>query len=409
MVQRWSARPVLQMNRDVPGYEDDEDAWRDKLRKQNAYEQKPGWFKASSLGDFAGKAVPDRDWLIPSVLIRKSITLFGGDGGVGKSLACMQLQVAAALARPWLGINIQRPVSSFGFYCEDDIDEIHRRFAVICEHYGADMDEIGDSVRFACRVGEAENELVTFRGKSEYGKAEITQTYKDLEQEIRDWSTELVILDTASDVFAGNENIRYQVKSFITKIRALALINNGGVVITAHPSKSAMIDGSGFSGSTAWNGAVRNRLYLSTPKKPMGDEDDGPTDERVLKVMKSNYGPFGEKIRCKWQAGVFIEQREGPGSLIDKLDADHRILKAVEYIISNGGRVAANTSAKNSLAASVRNLPSCRDMSFKMVCNAQDRLTGNGKLVKVGVGPPTRHFVLLRPAHMHYPDEKGEE
>lgn len=367
--------------------------------------RRPRPFVVHSLGELEGKQIPERDWLVPSVLIRRSITLFAGDGGVGKSLMTMQLQVAAALGRDWMGIPIGRKIPSFGFYCEDDKDELDRRFLRICQHYGTTFSEVGDLVRYTSRVGEPDNELVTFRGKMEFSKPVRTPTYDQVEEEIKDYGTELVILDTASDIFAGNENIRFQVKSFVTSIRRLAIINNGGVILNSHPSKSAMQDGSGFSGSTAWNGSVRNRLYLSTPKKKGDEDDDGPTDERVLKIMKSNYGKFGEKIRCKWDDGVFVQVSNAPGSMIDRLETDARILKATEYVIGNGGRIAANTSAKNSLAATIRNLPSCRDLQFHAVCNAQDRMIADGRLVKVAVGPASKEQVVLRPPHLRYSGE----
>lgn len=364
-------------------------------------------FIVHRLSEMAGKPIPERDWLIPSVLIRRSITLFAGDGGVGKSLMSQQLQVAVALGADWLGVHIPKRISSFGFYCEDDKDELDRRFHAICKHYGTTFGAVGEMISYTSRVGMEDNELVTFRGKTEYAKATRTATFDQVEYEVKHGGHELIILDTVSDVFAGNENIRYQVKAAVSTLRRLAIINNGGVVINAHPSKSAMLDGSGFSGSTAWNGAVRNRLYLSTPKKPVDSEDDGPTDERVLKVMKSNYGPFGEKIQCRWQDGVFVRNDKGPGSMLDRLETDARILKAAEYLIVNGNRLAAAHKARNGFVNLVRALPSCRDLSWEGLIKAQDRLVADGKLVKVEVGPPSDRYVFIRPPHMHYPGEKS--
>lgn len=361
-------------------------------------------FKVKDASDFEGKPVPDRDWLVPSVLVRRSLTLFAGDGGTGKSLLCLQMQVAAALGKDWLGLEMPGKLNSFAFYCEDDEEEIHRRLYDILRCYQCSFADLGGRVRFVSRVGE-ENELVTFKGYKDSSKAVRSPLFHQVEEEIKDWGAHLVIIDTAADAFAGNENIRPQVRAFVNLVRRLALINNGGVILNSHPSKSSMQDGSGFSGSTAWNGSVRNRLYLTRPKQK-DEDDDGPTDDRVLKVMKSNYGPFGEQIKCRWEKGVFVRTDKGPGSLIDKLTDDSRIIKAMEYLISNGARIAANLSAKNSLPASVRSLPSCRDLSYKACCNAQDRMLESGRLVKIGIGPPTRHFVLIRPSNMYYPGEK---
>lgn len=361
-------------------------------------------FAIRSISDWDGEPVPERDWLIPSVLLRRSITLFSGDGGTGKSLLTLQLQIAAALGVDWMGLPIACRMQSFALYCEDDEDEIHRRAYDICRHYGVRFSDLGGLVNFVCRVGET-SELIEFKGYKDSAKPVRTSLFDQVEEHVREYCTKLVIIDTISDAFAGNENIRPQVRAFVTMARRLALINNGGVILNAHPSKTSMADGSGFSGSTAWNGSVRNRLYLTVPKR-MPDEEDGPTDERVLKIMKSNYGPFGEKINCRWDKGVFVRTDKAPGSLVDRLAMDVRILKAAEYLISNGNRLAAAHKAKNGFASSINSLPSCRDLSWGALIKAQDRLLGDGKLVKVEVGPPSGRVVCLRPPLMKYPGER---
>lgn len=103
---------------------------------------------------------------------------------------------------------------------------------------------------------------------------------------------------------AGNENDRSQVHQFIGLLRRMAVAADAALVLTSHPSLSGMASGTGMSGSTAWNASVRSRLYLHRPKSDAGEDAD--PDERVLEVMKSNYGPAGEVIRTRWQRGVFI-------------------------------------------------------------------------------------------------------
>lgn len=364
-------------------------------------------FAVRSISDWDGEPVPERDWLIPSVLLRRSITLFSGDGGTGKSLLTLQLQIAAALGVDWMGLPIREPMQSFALYCEDDEDEIHRRAYDICRHYGVSFRDLGGLVNFVCRVGET-SELIEFKGYKDSAKPVRTSLFDQIEEHVREYRSKLVIIDTISDAFAGNENIRPQVRAFVTMARRLALINSGGVILNAHPSKASMSDGSGFSGSTAWNGSVRNRLYLTVPKKDP-NEEEGPTDERVLKIMKSNYGPFGEKINCRWEKGVFVRTDKAPGSMLDRLEMDARILKATEYLISNGNRLAAAHKTRSSFACLINGLPSCRDLSFGALIKAQDRLVADGKLVKVELGPPTKRVVCLRPPHMHYPGEKEDE
>jgi len=367
--------------------------------------QRPQPIRIRNAGDFEGKPVPDREWLVPSILIRRGITLMNGAGGVGKSLLCLQLQVAAALGMPWLGIPLASPMSSFGFYCEDDEDEIHRRLYDCCRHYGCSMADLGDRVRFASRVGDS-NELMSFFGRGDKGTR--TALLGQIEEEVRMWGDQIVIIDTVADAFLGNENIRPQVRAFVTAIRRLALINNGGVIMTAHPSRAGLADGSGLSGSTGWEGSVRNRIYFTRPKNPDRDIDgeDEPSDDRLLKTMKSNYGPAGEKMRLRWKEGVFVRtDLAGGGSFFDQLTDLRKLAEAAEYLVNRGAMLAADPNARTSLVVLARNMPSCKHMSWKAALDAQERLLDEGRLVIVELGPPSRRRKLIRPAHCRYPGE----
>jgi hypothetical protein len=115
----------------------------------------------------------------------------------------------------------------------------------------------------------------------------------------------LLVLDTIADLFGGNEIIRAQVNYFI-KATCGAFIKqakDSGFVLTvillSHPSQAGRNSGSGESGSTAWNNAVRARLYLTRP-------EDGLPEQRVLTRKKSNYSASGDdvKIDLLWADGV---------------------------------------------------------------------------------------------------------
>lgn len=368
---------------------------------------RPTPLRVRDASDLEGKVIPKRDWLIPSVLVRRSITLFTGDGGVGKSLMSQCLQVAAALGKDWIGLPV--PVmNSFGVYCEDDDDELDRRFEDICKFYGCRFSDLDGRVRYVSRVGE-ENELVRYNGRGDNVKPVKTSLYAAIQTEISDSESQLIILDTAGDVFGGNENIRAQVRSFVNIIRKLAIPRNGGVILNAHPSKSSMADGSNFSGSTAWHGSVRNRIFLSKPKRRTqdGDEDDSPTDDRVLRIMKSNYSQGGGKIDCKWQDGVIVESHKvaAASTTFGRLDVERKVLDAAAWLVQRGAKLGAIPVTRTSLVVKVRQLDSCKGYSFNDIKAASERLIGDGKLVLVEIGPASKRNVYLRPSHLKYPGE----
>ena len=67
-------------------------------------------------------------------------------------------------------------------------------------------------------------------------------------------------------------------------------------ILLEHPSIAGMSSGSGTSGSTGWNNSARSRLYF--------EADDKDKNARVLKFMKSNYGPKGEPMRLIYRKGL---------------------------------------------------------------------------------------------------------
>lgn len=368
---------------------------------------RPAPLRVRDASDLVEGKIAKREWLIPSVLVKRSITLFTGDGGVGKSLMSQCLQVAAALGKDWIGLPV--PVmNSLGVYCEDDDDELDRRFEDICRFYDCRFKDLDNRVRYISRVGE-ENELVRYNGRGDNVKPVKTALYHAINEEIKDSAAQLIILDTAGDVFGGNENIRSQVRSFVNIVRKLAIPRNGGVILNAHPSKSSLVDGSNFSGSTAWHGSVRNRIFLSKPRKRAGDEEDeGPTDDRVLRIMKSNYSQGGGKIDCKWENGVIVETHKKTfTSTFEKLDDDRKLQEAAAYLIQRGSFLAADPNTRNALAVLARNLPSCKDISWKSAVAAQDRMIESGKMVLVEMGPKSRRRTYIRPSHIRYPGEDG--
>jgi hypothetical protein len=90
------------------------------------------FYPASSLN---GKPVASREWLVHGLVPQKTVTLFGGDGGTGKSLLALQLAVAVAAGTAWIGKPVSHGRVIF-LSAEDDDDELHRRLNDILQAEG---------------------------------------------------------------------------------------------------------------------------------------------------------------------------------------------------------------------------------------------------------------------------------
>lgn len=353
-----------------------------------------------------GKAVPARHWFLENICARGDVTLFNGDGGVGKSLLCQQLQTALYLGKPWLGIVPPGPnIRSIGLYCEDNEDEMHRRQSGINRYYGCTYADL-EGVMMLDRVGEA-NALMTF-SRRDGGSGAITNLFRQVEAEIESHKAEVVIIDTAADTFSGNEIDRESVRTFVQRLRAWAIKMNGVVMLTQHPSLSGLSSGSGSSGSTGWHNSVRSRVFMQRPKRHDENGEEIPTDERELVFKKSNYGPLGNKIRMVWKNGVFIPVGEaGPLSVYDPRRAMELMLDAAADFVRQGIELSPDPKAKASLITRLRSHKELGRLLHSQLAEAQLKLIDEGKLVVVTMRKKDRHSgQLIRPQWMRYPGEQ---
>ncbi|MGF7174650.1 AAA family ATPase [Azospirillum doebereinerae] len=355
---------------------------------------------------WAGKKAPPRDWVVDGAMLRGTVCLFSGDSGLGKSLLMQQLLTCAALGRDWLGMGVD-PCKTYGMFCEDPMDELQRRQEDINRHLGADAGDLELRMAITSRVGK-DNALMTFNRRTDQG--ETTPLYDQLRTHVLDQGAQIVVIDTAAQVFNGVEINRGQVTTFVNALARIAMEINGTVILTSHPSTQGMQSGTGSSGSTAWKATVRCHMYLKRPKG-WDEEDEEQADDRVLKTMKSNYGKAGVGAKLRWVEGVFtpMDHPQPARSLIDRIDADNRLVDALRYLVKQGNRVAMDPNSRNSFATLARRLPSCKDLTWQFIADAQTRLIDAGKIVVVEMGPPSRCFAFLRTLDTKYPGEQAGE
>lgn len=352
-----------------------------------------------------GLPVPEIKWLIPGVVPCGQVVMMSGDGATGKSTLCQQLMTAAATCQPWLGLETGTdPIPALGFFCEDSDDILHWRQSKMNEHYGIDMQDLS-AMRWLSRDGD-DNELMQFPFKGDSGGKE-TPLFHQLATMIRTGGYRLIVIDTVGDTFGGNENIKNHARKFVGAMRKLAQINDGGVILTSHPSLTGMSSGSGMSGNVGWNNSVRARMYLTKPKLTQ-DEDGEDSGERSLRLMKSNYTRSGNTFKLRWANHVFVSDETTSGGVVHRLDVDHKVLEALRWYVKRGERVTAAARARNGLAVLAGQLQSCKTVSWKEICDAQDRLIATGRIVEVEMGPPSKRYVYLRPSDMRLPGENPQ-
>lgn len=362
----------------------DEAERRETLKKLN--------LKPIGFPSFEGKPVPGRRWLVEGLIPVGSVTLLTGDGGLGKSLLGLQLLASCATGKPWLGHPV-RQCKGFGFFCEDDEDEIHRRLDDITRSMDVPWPDL-EGAHFVSRVGE-NNILMSFPPKGNIGTT--TEVYDWLLNYTKNLGAKLVIIDTAADVYGGEENWRAPVRQFVNSLRKIALETDGSVLLMAHPSVNGMANGSGISGSTAWNNTVRSRLYLTRPKE--SEDGDDNSNIRVLKGMKSNYGAKAGEVRLRWTRGAFeVEQGQSMTDHAANASAVDRVfMEGMFEMVRRGQTVCPLPKANNYAPSCIEKLEIASGIKRRALEAAMDRLLTRGKLKIVETGrssQPRRELVI---------------
>jgi RecA-family ATPase len=272
--------------------------------------------RAFNPADWEGKKAPPRKSIVPDYIPDETVTLLYADGGTGKSYLKLQLAVARALAKEWIGL-LPVPGRTLVLSTEDDLDEMWRRVERMIEaetgpFAGARMADLGD-IRLVDLVGES-----SILGLLTKGIIEPTPMYAALDDYMTEFKPGLVELDVLADLFPGEENNRPQATQFVGLITRLCRKHRCAVLLLAQPSVAGMNTGSGTSGSTGWSNSVRSRLYFQRVKASEGREPN--KNLRTFEGKKANYSEVGGKFDVEWKDGLF-RRVSGPTSF-DKMAQD---------------------------------------------------------------------------------------
>ena len=339
--------------------------------------------------DWEGLPVPPREWTVRDKIPHKTVTLLSGDGSIGKSLLALQLAVARAIAREWIGL-LPEPGRTLILSAEDDADEMHRRLEDIRKFCGVRMADLSD-IRLVDLVGED-----SILGSLMNGQIKPTAMYNALAAYLTEWRPSLVILDVLADMFSGDENSRPQSRQFIGLLKKLARKHDCAFLLLSHPSLTGLNTGSGTSGSTGWNNAVRSRLYFQTAKASDGTEPN--KNLRVLEGKKSNYGEAGGKITLEWKNGLFVPVQGETG--LDKMAANAKaddLFLTILKRFNAQNRTVSDKSGTSFAPALFAKDPDGKGLGNKSFEEAMNRLFKAKKIRVKETGPVSRRSRTLIP------------
>lgn len=259
------------------------------------------------LGDLLARGPPaPRQWALGTDndgwMPLNDLTLLYGPGGAGKTTLVGQMARCFADGVPLFGNVPLRPMQVLYVGCEDDMDELHRRFAA----QGAI--ENAHNVNLVSLIGQDTALHPAFKwGITD--DSEQTAFYQFLEHHLTAMGEgdKLLILDNLGQMFFGDYQDRAEIGVFINRYVRRLLIDHGATgLLLAHPSASQVQSGEGGAGSPAWSANVRSHLFLDWLRDGKNGEAGRPVDgTRVFSRKKANYSRVHQP-----GDGVFLERKD---------------------------------------------------------------------------------------------------
>lgn len=337
----------------------------------------------TSPADWPDGPPPAVSWVADKRIPRGDVSTLGGDGGSGKTMAGLQLSTGVSRgASDWLGAVIE-PGPVLFLSAEEPEAEIKRRIARIAARQGFPLSALRD-LKFWFATDYADCTLAT---PGPGGVMQATPLFRAIEGACARLRPALVVLDNVAATFAGNQNDRVMVRTFVNLWRGLARASGAAVLLLDHPSLSGLTTGTGRGGNMDWRNSVRSALHLRAA------EDKGEAERgcRVLEHVKSNYGPLASPVKLEWIDGVLAPQ--GTMSPLARAahdsDADDKFLAllslharlGIDVSPSPGANYAPKLFADHSDSGSYRKDP---------LRAAMERLTLAGRIVVEEFGPPSK-------------------
>jgi hypothetical protein len=337
--------------------------------------------KIVDLSDIATSRIDPPEFILHPVFPKNEVTLFGAHGGSGKSYVALSQAVHVALGRPWG--NLLTPGGKAMFISlEDSASIVRYRLRQIIDSHGFSQDI--PTIQQNLRIIDASEAGALVREVNLAGVREIepTNAFHQISSASAEFEPDLIFIDNASDAFAGNENDRHQVRSFMKRMMALGKKTNAAVVVLAHINKQSALKGAmsnSYAGSTAWHNSSRSRIAII----------DGE-----LIQEKSNHGAVLDKsIPIVWDNGCFKPDPSGTrkAQALSTAQAgdDTAVLAAICEITRQGGTVRA---AESGSATTWHSISACSELPLDLQADTREakkrvkqsavRLSAAGKIYR---------------------------
>jgi hypothetical protein len=358
--------------------------------------------------------LPAREWMYGRHYQRGTVSLTVGTRGRGRTSLVLVEVIAMALCKMLLG---ESPTARFRawVHCgEDDMNELLRRVAAICQRYSLRMKDLEgwlfltSANEFPLRVAEGYNELKIDNALIAHITAEIQANEIDL-----------AVFDPFVTLHGSSENDAGKMSRVIDIFKKIASQTECAIELVHHtrkapPGSNGDHDVSDMRGSSAIHDAARAVRVLNIMSEKEAEEFAIPTHERSLYVrVDRGKGNFAPPKKATWihlcnvdlpngdEVGV-VEPWQHPGgggprteaSVARERAAEDMYMHLVARLIA-AGRTLSDVPGKNYAPAIFAKEREARDARIGKAAleEAQRRLFAAGRIrvIEEGRGGRSKH------------------
>ena len=179
---------------------------------------------------FAFEPQPPIEWMIENLIPAVTVSVFYGDPGSKKTYSLLSMAVCVAMGKPWLGMKTKPGKVLF---VDEEMGESWMRRRLRASIKG----ELGDE--------NIAIEFVSFAGYKLDSKEGAAQLQNDIEEH----KSKLVILDALSEIMDGDENAKKDTSPVFIALKRIAEKTGCTIIVIHHANKSG-----GYRGSSAIKG-----------------------------------------------------------------------------------------------------------------------------------------------------------
>lgn len=261
------------------------------------------------INDILNSEPPFLNWIIKGIIPCGIVGLIAGAGGVGKSYFTLSLALNLATGRLPFKIDENeyqeasesvknKPQKVLCIYAEDNKIQIHHRIRNIDKLEGLINREVLKENLQIISLDSMQTALLEYKSKGSEPVA--TSLYYTLENTIKEYKPNLIILDPASRFMTGEENDNHNATRFIQCLESLRKVGgeDTSLLFTHHTRKVSKRDeGEKYDfirGASAIKDGVRWALFLTENKE---DVNDKFIETAIVKTNYTSRDAFSVKLK----------------------------------------------------------------------------------------------------------------